>query len=220
MTQALKQQERGNLHRPILQAARKLFLELGYERFSMRRLAREIGYSPTTIYIYFRDKQALLLALCEEIAEFYLDRLQQLQREEPHPVERVRQAFLLCVQFGLENPDHYRVAFFTHPGVYGSPEEFMHRDTVALRTYCLLLDMVKECVMRGHFRPLDPVLTIQALWTAMYGVVAQTLFTHDFPLVQPQVLANSLLESLLNDYRVAGRQHEKPEDESDEKIQA
>lgn len=220
MRQLLKQQERGSLRQPILQAARKLFLELGYERFSMRRLAREIGYSPTTIYIYFRDKQALLLALCEEIAEFYLARLQLLQREEQHPVKRVRRAFLLCVQFGLERPDHYRVAFFTHPRVYGAPEDFMRQDTVARRTYCLLLNMVRECVVQGHFRPLDPVLATQSLWTAMYGVIAQALFTHDFPLAQPEVLAGSLLESLLGDYQTVAKQPEKPKDASDEKTQS
>jgi AcrR family transcriptional regulator len=51
--------------REILDAAREVFSVDGYGNFSMRKLARRIGYSPTTIYLYFRDKDELLFCLCE-----------------------------------------------------------------------------------------------------------------------------------------------------------
>ena len=54
--------------REILDAARELFLSEGYEKFSMRRLAEKIGYSTPTIYLYFKDKDDLLFAICEEFA--------------------------------------------------------------------------------------------------------------------------------------------------------
>ena len=46
--------------REILDAARELFINEGYEKFTMRRLAEKIGYSPTTLYIYSRGKDDLL----------------------------------------------------------------------------------------------------------------------------------------------------------------
>lgn len=49
--------------REILDAARELFINEGYEKFTMRKLAQKIGYSPTTIYIYFKGKDDLLLAI-------------------------------------------------------------------------------------------------------------------------------------------------------------
>ncbi|MCC6839251.1 MAG: helix-turn-helix transcriptional regulator, partial [Flavobacteriales bacterium] len=51
---ARKAQEKEDLKRAILNAARELFLERGYDRTSMRMIAQRIAYSPTTIYIYFK----------------------------------------------------------------------------------------------------------------------------------------------------------------------
>src|SRR5947208_303540 len=56
-------QEKQELRQAILTAAGTLFLEQGYEHFSLRKVAERIGYSPTTIYLYFRDKDDVLWAM-------------------------------------------------------------------------------------------------------------------------------------------------------------
>ena len=48
----------------ILDAARELFAQFGYDEVTMRKVAEKIEYSPTTIYLYFRDKETLIRALC------------------------------------------------------------------------------------------------------------------------------------------------------------
>jgi TetR/AcrR family transcriptional regulator, cholesterol catabolism regulator len=45
----------------LLEVARKLFLEHGYEGTSMARLADEAQVAPNTLYWYFADKDALLV---------------------------------------------------------------------------------------------------------------------------------------------------------------
>ena len=47
--------EKEQLRRQILSAARELFVNEGYENVSMRKIANKIEYSPTTIYLYFKD---------------------------------------------------------------------------------------------------------------------------------------------------------------------
>lgn len=47
----------------ILTAAGRLFALKGFEVVTMREIAKEAGCSHTTIYIYFKDKEALLYAL-------------------------------------------------------------------------------------------------------------------------------------------------------------
>jgi AcrR family transcriptional regulator len=59
-TQAERLRKALRYRQAILTAAGALFLEQGYERFSLRKVAERIGYSPTTIYPYFRDKDDLL----------------------------------------------------------------------------------------------------------------------------------------------------------------
>lgn len=47
----------------IVAVARRLFLEDGYEAASMARVAREAGVAANTLYWYFADKDALLIAV-------------------------------------------------------------------------------------------------------------------------------------------------------------
>ena len=53
------------LRQQILDAARDLLVRDGYEKLSMRRVAERIDYSPTAIYLHFKDKQELVSSLCE-----------------------------------------------------------------------------------------------------------------------------------------------------------
>lgn len=47
--------------------ARALFVENGYEATSIGRLARQVGVAPNTIYWYFADKDALLIAVLDDL---------------------------------------------------------------------------------------------------------------------------------------------------------
>ena len=58
-----KEREKQELKDLILKEAKAVFLEEGYEKTSIRKIADRIEYSPTTIYLYFKDKSELLLEL-------------------------------------------------------------------------------------------------------------------------------------------------------------
>ncbi|MDQ0456775.1 TetR/AcrR family transcriptional regulator [Rhizobium paknamense] len=49
----------------ILEAARSIFLEQGYDRSSMDMIAQQAGVSKATVYAHFESKEALLSALVE-----------------------------------------------------------------------------------------------------------------------------------------------------------
>ncbi|MBC9883458.1 TetR/AcrR family transcriptional regulator [Bradyrhizobium sp. INPA01-394B] len=53
-------------HRQILDAARELFLDLGFDTTSMDAIARQAGVSKATLYVHFDDKDDLLLALVSD----------------------------------------------------------------------------------------------------------------------------------------------------------
>jgi len=52
----------------ILAAAERCFIGQGYDRATMREIAREAGVSTGAIYTYFRTKAAILEAICNEQA--------------------------------------------------------------------------------------------------------------------------------------------------------
>lgn len=181
----------------ILDAARELFSQIGYERFSMRKLAAKIEHSPTTIYLYFRDKDDLLYSLCEELFAKLFQSYQQISKGHSNPMQVLRLCLLKYIEFGLANPGHYKVAFFTSPVVYGSPTEFLQKDSMGRRTYFHILRTVEEAMAADALRAMDADLLAQTLWTAVHGVVASRIYTADFPMVDATLQAETLVDGLL-----------------------
>ena len=55
-----RERERKEVRKKILEAARGLFVAEGYDAVTMRRIAETIEYSPTAIYVHFKDKETSL----------------------------------------------------------------------------------------------------------------------------------------------------------------
>lgn len=63
-------EEDGSKRRQILDGARKVFMDLGFDGASMNEIARAAGVSKGTLYVYFADKHALFEALIAEIGSW------------------------------------------------------------------------------------------------------------------------------------------------------
>jgi AcrR family transcriptional regulator len=59
-------EEESAKRRQILDGARKVFLDLGFDGASMGEIARSCGVSKGTLYVYFADKYRLFEAIVEE----------------------------------------------------------------------------------------------------------------------------------------------------------
>jgi hypothetical protein len=58
---ARKEQQKQEIRQLILDHSMKLFVEEGFSHVSMRKIAERIQYSPTTLYLYFQDKNEILI---------------------------------------------------------------------------------------------------------------------------------------------------------------
>ncbi len=186
--------------REILDSARELFINDGYEKFSMRKLAEKIEYSPTTIYLYFKSKDDLLLAICEEFFGHFLAELNRIRAVSQDPVETLRQSFFYFMEFGLKNPNQYKVIFFTTSSVYGTHEEFVQRESMARNAYFVFKEMVRDCIKAGRFRELDEDVIAQALAIASHGLVTMTLSRPDFLNQKMDIVARTMVDALLRGY--------------------
>src|SRR6185369_8505037 len=61
-------EEDGSKRRQILDGARKVFMDLGFDGASMNEIARAAGVSKGTLYVYFADKSRLFEAIVEDEA--------------------------------------------------------------------------------------------------------------------------------------------------------
>ncbi|MBF0534182.1 MAG: TetR/AcrR family transcriptional regulator [Nitrospirae bacterium] len=187
--------------REILDSARELFIKDGCEKFSMRKFAEKIGYSPTTIYLYFKNKDELLLAICEEVSEQFLNNIRHIRARQSNPLDALRQALLNFIDFGFDNPNEYKVFFFTTLNVYSEPEEFMGKKSMRRDSYLEFRRLVEDCIEAGKLRRMDIDVLTQVLATAIHGLLAMTTYNSSFPWAERKVLAATLVDGLLRGYR-------------------
>jgi AcrR family transcriptional regulator len=69
----------------ILLVAKNLFLELGYDATSVGHIAKDAGVAPNTLYWYFADKDALLIAVLDRIVA---DAFRAFEKRKTGPMER------------------------------------------------------------------------------------------------------------------------------------
>ena len=59
--------EKAEMKKKIRNAAVKIIQQEGYEKLSIRKIAAEIQYSPTTIYLYYADKAEIIADMSGEL---------------------------------------------------------------------------------------------------------------------------------------------------------
>lgn len=200
-----REREKQQVRDLILEAARELFVSQGYDAVTMRQIAHKIEYTPTAIYFHFKDKQELINELCA-IDFLALARTFQHLAGVKDPLERLKRMAHEYIDFGLKNPNHYRLLFMT-PHPYRAPQEnqTIQWGNPAEDAYAFLRSNVIECIAAGYMRDefRDPELMAQLLWSAVHGVTALQIARRADPWVQwrsVEDLATALLESQLRGF--------------------
>jgi AcrR family transcriptional regulator len=185
------------LRQEILDAASELFVRDGYENVSMRRIAEKIEYSPTTIYLYFKDKNELLEQVCKETFARLVQRLSKILEQTADPVERLKRGLLAYVQFGLENPHHYRATFMM-PIPAGIQEKKMHEpDSPGMQAFAFLTRGLTACIEAGRMPAMNIELAGQTLWAGIHGITS-LLITHGrFQWVGKDQVIHSTVDTLV-----------------------
>jgi len=103
-----KEKEKEKMRKKIISVAIELFIEDGYEHVSMRKIAAKIHYSPTTIYLYFKNKKDVFYHIHEYLFEDLYNRLKPAELIDT-PIERIRYIYHTYIGFAIENPESYRL---------------------------------------------------------------------------------------------------------------
>ena len=73
---SIKEQRTQRIRSRIIDAARTLVVENGFEHLSLRGIARRVGYSPAALYEYYDSKDSILEDLCRTIDEHLISKTQ------------------------------------------------------------------------------------------------------------------------------------------------
>lgn len=163
--------ERLQLRTLIIDAARELFVTRGVEDVTMREIAKRIGYSATSIYLHFSDKESLLRAICD--TDFLtLAASQKNNLQITHPVERLSALSQGYAEFALSYPNHYRLMFMNKRHACDPAESSVQQNNAEQDAYFQLKSVVNDVYTAGYFRQdlHDAELIAQTVWAGMHGV--------------------------------------------------
>jgi len=163
-----KQEEKQEMHKRILNGARKIFLEKGYEQTSMRNIATEINYSPGSIYFYFKDKSEIFHELHREGFQLLMNQFKVLDTVAD-PFERLKAMGRIFIAFGKDNKDYYDLMFIVE-GPVKTPETNGFK--IAQEAVDKLHSVVEECQANGRFKGMDAEYLTFMILSAVHGICA------------------------------------------------
>ena len=162
----------------ILAAATRIFLTDGVEGATMRRIAAAVGVSPTALYVYFPDKDAILQAIAEATFTKLLAVIEANQANVTDTEAKFRAGMRSYIDFGLANVDAYRLTFMGAP--HHPPCDDRSEIESARNSFAILQNGVEDMMQAGLFRPNSPVLVAEAMAAAMHGVTALLITKGDY----------------------------------------
>lgn len=189
----------------ILQAAKELFLEQGYDATTIRRIADRVGVSAPALYLYFPDKEQMMLALCDQTFGHLLRAVEEIEKTVTDPRQRIRRFGEAYLKFGLEHPDEYRLIFIGN-NVPESVRKVGHRMPIDDPTrpgvggalvFQRLVAAFVEAEASGLALNYAPDTCAELCWMGIHGVVSVLITKPDFPWTNRDTLMNGMLDITL-----------------------
>lgn len=149
----------------LLNAARELFLEQGYEQTTMSDIARRANVAQGTSYIYFSSKQEMLLAIMRDLLETFGETIRRLAGRTDLPAQAVlRQAMDECL--ALVSQESRLVEAVYLKANYSLPSQLLEQSAPTLLP--VITAIIERGVREGSLKVTHPRIAADFLWTVGY----------------------------------------------------
>ncbi|MEI6739471.1 MAG: TetR/AcrR family transcriptional regulator [Gemmatimonadaceae bacterium] len=175
---ARRETERQEFREKVLEIARRQLLANGYARFSVREVAEEAGYTPTALYHYFADRDALLQEVARENYAQFSAVFQAAYESASTPRDRLIAMGQAYVRFAVEYPSAFRLLYLERPdlGVGRSVGDY-----IGDKNFNLVMQLLGELAELGEVRSpeLDKVGII--VWAGVHGLATMAVTIEMLP---------------------------------------
>lgn len=155
----------GDLRSALVDAGLDLTRTGGPEALTIREATRRVGVSPNAAYRHFADRDALLRAVAIAIQHQMATRMHSAMRRGgpsgPRPDDRLRAVGLGYIEFALDEPGWFAVAFFGTDGLTAEP--------AGAPPYVALVDALDAMVEAGKLSPERRDGAEWPCWSAVHG---------------------------------------------------
>ena len=107
-----REREREARKSAVLDAARELFLERGFNGTTTKQIAKNCELSEATLFFYFRSKNEIFTSLLFEGIEFWARGLEKIAALDLPPGEKLARIWKFYGQVDAEHPEYYQLSAF------------------------------------------------------------------------------------------------------------
>ena len=158
----------------ILEAAKQVFFEDGFEAANLDEVARRAGLAKGTIYRYFTSKAELYVEVLVLNADAFVERMRRLIDPRLDAAQQMRNLGLFYFHHYAENPEYFRIFWaLENQRMIGDLPLELVRAVSDLWRRCLeiLAEQIERGVKDGVFGPCDPWETANILWSMANGLI-------------------------------------------------
>ena len=160
----------------ILDAARRLLVEEGYDSLSMRKIAGEVGCKAATIYYYYKNKDAIVDALVEEGNRLHYRIAKEIASKHTHPLLRFEALLWTSLEFGLNNPSYFEILYLLQQ--HGAPADSQKSRMIPGQE--LGEQALRDAVADGLIKIDNPGVVSATCFAMLSGVIVGVLRGHFF----------------------------------------
>ncbi len=164
-----KSYHHGDLKNALIIAGISILAKEGIKGLSLRKVARLTGVTHSAPYAHFTDKEALIAAISTNGYQKVFDRIIMVENKYPDdPLRQLVETAWEYVQFGFEEPDHFKVTFSAS---VEREREFPELVEIAAKTFNEIRQLILRCQKSGIIKPGNPDLAAVTIWGLVHGFV-------------------------------------------------
>ncbi len=160
------EKDKAKVREAMLKAAGELLLEGGYDKLTLAKVAKKVGFATTNVYRYFDSKDDLIY---EAIKASFVDfgkRMELAYHEGETGLERVTSIGYAYLSFAKANPVPYHLMF-----VQKSDYLFVERQVPGVDKIAYLVQALGDGMHDGSIRHGNLPAMANMLWMTMHGIV-------------------------------------------------
>lgn len=173
-----REREKQDRRDSILDAAEQIFFAKGFEKSSMDEIARTAQLSRALLYVYFKDKTAIMRGLMLRAGTTLRDRFAAAIEQTDQGAEQIGNIGRAYYRFSIEEPNYFDVltqaSTFEH--LADEDEQSKALQECGVEAMNMMVTALLKGVADGSLsreRVADPLMTAYFLRGAVHGVIMQ-----------------------------------------------
>ncbi len=206
-----REREKEKRRTDIMNVSLKFFSGNGFELTSMDQIAEKLELSKGTLYLYFKSKDDLLLALAEKGLSLLLEEFLKVKKMKIPPGEKLRQIGITYFQFNKKHLDYLYILQKSESVDINSkniPANYNRFVETSSMCHTVVADVIQEGISDGTFREdINKFEMSFILWATTSGIIrsagiTKTLCSKQFDFEAEYILEKfwkTMMENILSE---------------------